>query len=405
MDARDRSPIRNAAAPAAAPGIRLDDVRVDHPDGTMALDGVTLDVAPGEVVAVVGPSGSGKTTLLRAAAGLVTARGTVEIGGRDVTHLAPRDRNVAMVFETGSLISSLSVEDNIGFGLRVQRMPDGERHDRVAAEAGRLRLARLLSRRPATLSVGERGRAHIGHALVRRPDAWLFDEPLGHLDPVERFDLRHRLAREAKEQGVPTLYVTHDPAEALAVGDRVAVLRRGRIVQVATPRDLYARPVDAFVAAFVAPGPVGLLLARIVRSGRFAGLQVGDRTLPLWHRLPARVEDHIGTPVALVLRAEDVQDGATTDDPDVARLPGTVVSTEFTGPCVLAAVEVRAPAPDCPGLEPPPLPAGTTRLVVRLPREHPVRIGDRLTVAVDAARVYAFDERTGRELWHPSDLD
>jgi ABC-type sugar transport system ATPase subunit len=429
MDASgdDVSLTRRAPGGGAPPGLRLRAVGVRHPDGTVALDGVTLDVAPGEVVAVVGPSGSGKTTLLRAVAGLVKVAGTVEIGGRDVTHLDPQRRDLAMVFETGALISSMDVEDNIGFGLRVQKVPPDERHERVAAEAGRLRLAQLLSRRPENLSAGERGRAHIGHALIRRPVAWLLDEPLSHLDPVERSGLRRRLVREAKRQQVPTLYVTHDPAEALAVGDRVALLREGRLVQVATPRDLYARPANAFVAAFVASEPVGQLLARVVGSGRFAGLRVGDRTLPFWSGLPAELEEHVGREVALVLRAQDVRDAADVEDPDLAHLRGVVVGTEFTGPSVLATVRIEAPAPSCPGLDPGPgavpgtvpgtgpgtgpgpgsgpdpaaWPAGTTRLVARLPRDHPARPGAQLTLAVDATRAHIFHPDTGQALWHP----
>ena len=405
MDAQGRnpSPAPRGAAGDARPGLRLRAVGVDHPGGTTALDGVTLDVAPGEVVVVVGPSGSGKTPLLRAVAGLVDVRGTVELGGHDVTRLRPEQRDLAMVFENSPLISALSVEDNLGFGLRMQNVPTVERHDRVAAEAGRLRLARLLNRRPANLSAGERGRAHIGHALIRRPVAWLLDEPLGHLDPVERFELRHRLAREARQQEVPTLYVTHDAAEALAVADRVAVLREGRLVQVDTPRGVYARPGNVFVATFVAPEPVGLLLARVVRSGGFAGLRVGPHTLPFWAGLPAELEGHVGRDVVLLLRAHDVRDATGIDDPDVARLPGIVVTTEFTGPSTLAAVQIDAPAPNCPGLEPTDLFTGTAHLVVRLPRDHPARLGADLTLAVDATRAHVFDPDTGEALRHPGD--
>jgi len=387
MEAVRRNPSATASgvAPGVGSALRLDAVRVDHPDGTVALAGITLDVAPGEVVAVVGPSGSGKTTLLRAVAGLVPVRGRVELDGRDVTRCEPAQRNLAMVFETGELISTLTVEGNLGFGLRVQKVPQDERRRRVAVEAGRLRLTRLLGRRPATLSVGERGRAHIGHALIRRPAAWLLDEPLGHLDPAERFQLRHRLALEAREQRVPTLYVTHDPAEALAVGDRVAVLQDARLAQVGTPRELYLRPVNAFVATFVDPEPVGLVAARVVRSGRFAGFRIADRVVPFWSGLPAELEEHVGRAVVLAWRAQAVRDAADVDDPDTARLPGVVVSTEFTGPSVLAVVEV----------------APTARLVVRLPRDRPVRRGATVTLAVDADRAHVFDAATGSALRHP----
>jgi multiple sugar transport system ATP-binding protein len=403
-DDGNATPTSNRQPEADAAVLHLRELRVVHPDGTVALDGVTLDVAPGEVVAVVGPSGSGKTTLLRAVAGLAQARGTVEIGGRDVSRLSADQRNLAMVFETGALISFLNIEDNIGFGLRIHKVPKDERQDRVASEAGRLRLGRLLNRKPANLSAGERNRAHIGRALVRRPSAWLLDEPLAHLDPAERFELRHRLVLEAKRQAVPTLYVTHDPAEALAVGDRVAVLHGGRLVQVDTPHRLYTRPVNAFVATFVASQPVGLLLARVIRSGGLAGFQVGDRTLPFWSGVPAELTSYVSKAVVLALRPEDVHDAAGVDDPDVARLHGVVVATEFTGPSLLAAVQIEAPAPSCPGIDTSAAPTDRALLVARLPRDHPVQLAADLTLAVNAARAHVFDPSTGEALWHPDDL-
>ena len=380
----------------------MDDVSVTLRDGTVALEAISLDVAAGEVMAIVGPSGSGKTTLLRAVAGLVKARGTIEIDGRDVSHLETEDRNLAMVFEAGSLLSFLDVAENVGFGLRVHKVRADDRRERVETEARRLRLSQLLTRKPGSLSAGERGRVDIGRALVRRPSAWLLDEPLAHLDPAERFELRHRLVQEAKRQQVPTLYVTHDPVEALAVGDRVAVLRDARLVQIDTPRDLYERPVDAFVATFVTSQPVGLLLARVVSEGGLAGFQVGARTLPLWSGLPPELEGYADKDVVLAWRPEDVEDAAGVQDPDVARLRGVVAATEFTGPSVLVAVEIDAPPPTGPGLEPLLVPADRARLVVRLPRDHPVTLAADLTLAVDAARAHVFDPSTGRALWHPA---
>jgi multiple sugar transport system ATP-binding protein len=383
------------------PGLRLTGVRVTHPDGVVALEDVTLDVARGEVLAIVGPSGSGKTTLLRAVAGLVEAAGRVEIDGRDVSGLSARERNLAMVFEAGGLLPFLNVEDNVGFGLRLHKVPKGERQDRVATQGRRLRLGPLLGRRPGDLSAGERGRVDLARALVRQPSAWLLDEPLGHLDPVERFEVRRQLVHAAKQYVVPTLYVTHDPVEALAIGDRVAVLQNGRLVQVDTPRGLYARPVNAFVTTFVSSLPVGLLPAKVVRAGEFAGLQVGDRTLPFWEGLPAALDWYVNRTVVLALRAEDVHDAAEEDDPDVAGLRGIVVATEFTGPSVIAAVELDVPPPAAPGLDPLVASSDRARLFARLRREHPVRLASFLTLAVDAARAHVFDQSTGVAVWHP----
>jgi multiple sugar transport system ATP-binding protein len=244
-----------------------------------------------------------------------------------------------MVLEGGSLIPFLDVTENVGFGLRLHGVPASERRERVTSQAWRLRLAHLLDRKPGSLSAGERGRADVAHALVRRPSAWLLDEPLAHVDAGERLELRHRIVEEVKAQGVPTLYVTHHPEEALAVGDRVAVLRDGRLVQVGTPHDLYDRPANAFVATFVTSEPVGLLPARVVRSG----FRVGDRTLPLWAGLPPELAGYVDRTVVLGLRAEDVGEAAGVDDPDVVRLRGIVVATEFTGRSVMATVELDAP--------------------------------------------------------------
>ncbi len=386
-------------------GVRLRDVRVTREDGTIALEQISLDVAAGELLAIVGPSGSGKTTLLRAVAGLVPAGGTVELAGRDVAGVSTDRRDLGMVFETSALVSILDVHGNLGLGLRLHHVPKDERNERVDVEATRMRLGRLLGRKPASLSAGERARTDIGRALVRRPSAWLLDEPLAHLDPGERFELRRRLVHEVKRQGVATLYVTHDPVEALAVGDRVAVLRQGRLVQVDTPRALYEHPVDVFVATFLASQPMGLVIGRLVSAAGLAGVRVGDRTVPFWRGTPPQLEGHQDRDLVLGWRPEDVLDAAGVDDPDVARLRGFVVATEFTGPSVLAFVELDAPAPTGDGVEPWVPPVARARLVARLPRDHTVQLGMSFTLAVDAARVHVFDPATGLALWHPVNVE
>src|SRR4051794_5221536 len=259
-------------------------------------------------------------------------------------------------------------------------------------------------RRPGRWA-GERAGADMGGALIRGPPAWLLDEPLAHLDPAERFEVRHRLVQEVKRQKVATLYVTHDPVEALAVGDRVAVLHQARLVQVASPRVLYARPANVFVATFVASQPLGLVTGRLVRAAGLAGVQLGERTVPFWAGLPPELEGYQDRDVALGWRPEDVQDATGVDDPDLARLRGLVVATEFTGPSVLAFVELDAPPATGEGVEPRVPPGDRARLVARLPRDHPVRLGMFLTLAVDAARAHVFDPTTGIALWHPVDLE
>ena len=228
--------------------------------GEWALRDVSLSLAPGEVLAVVGPSGSGKTTLLRLLTGLLApTEGTVEIDGRDVTGVAPERRPVAMVFQGFALMPHLTVRDNVAFGPRVRREPKEAAARRVADAAESLGLTPLLDRYPGQLSGGERQRVALARALVRDPVVFCLDEPLSSLDPQLRTDARRLLAPLLRAEGRCAVYVTHDQAEAMTMGDRVAVLRGGRLEQVATPRELYDAPATAFVASFVGSPPMALL--------------------------------------------------------------------------------------------------------------------------------------------------
>ncbi|HYN17799.1 MAG TPA: ABC transporter ATP-binding protein [Actinomycetes bacterium] len=389
---------------AVAAGLAVHDLTAVQRDGSVSVDDVSLRVAPGELLVVVGPSGSGKTTLLRAIAGLAELRcGRVEIGDRDVTGVEPYRRNIAMVFEAGALVPFLDVAGNLGFGLKNRHVPKEEVADRVSAEARHLRLSRLLPRKPATLSAGERGRVGIGKALIRVPALWLLDEPLAHLDAAQRFELRHWLGREVKRLGVTTVLVTHDPTEALALGDRIAVLDRGQLLQVDTPQGLYQRPGSVFVADFASTAGVGVVTARLVSSGGMAGYQVGERTLPCWSPVPPELEGHVGAEVALLLRPEDVHDAATLDDPDLARLPGTVLRTEFTGRDLAVTIELDAPPATCPGVDESGLAGGRARVRARFHRSSTARPGSPVTLAVDAGRAHVFDPTTGTALWHPTE--
>jgi len=227
-----------------------------------AVDDVTLSADPGEVLAVVGPSGSGKSTLLRLVAGLLTpSAGSVHVAGTDVTALSPEDRSAAMVFQGFALFPHLDVAANIGFGLKARRVPRAVRAERVATVAERLGLERLLSRRPAELSGGERQRVALARALLRDPAVFLLDEPLSSLDPVLRTSARRQLDALLRADGRCAIYVTHDQHEAMTLGDRVAVLRDGRLEQVGSPQELYQRPANTFVATFVGTPPMSLVPA------------------------------------------------------------------------------------------------------------------------------------------------
>jgi ABC-type sugar transport system ATPase subunit len=240
-------------------GIRLAGLAKSY-DGRPALRPLDLDAADGELLVVLGPSGCGKSTLLRLIAGLEEAdAGRVTIGGRDVTREPPGRRNVSMVFQSYALFPHMTVAENIGFGLRVREVPRAEAGDRVAAAAALAGCGALLDRRPSQLSGGERHRVALARALVREPDIFLLDEPLSNLDAELRAQTRADLKLLHRRVGATMLYVTHDQTEALTLGDRVAVLRDGELLQVATPRDLWREPANAFVARFVGSPGMNLL--------------------------------------------------------------------------------------------------------------------------------------------------
>jgi multiple sugar transport system ATP-binding protein len=306
-----------------------------------------------------------------------------------------------MVFQASALIPFLDVSDNLGWGLRVQRRPEPEVQQRVGGLARQLRLGRLLSRRPGQLSGGERGLADIGRAMVQAPDVFLLDEPLGDLDAVQRVEVRRQIVEIVRSLGVTTFYVTHDQAEGLAVADRIAVLDRGGVVQVGTPRELYERPVDLFVAGFIGDPPIGLLPARLVSSGGQAGFEVGTRTLPLWQEVPQPLLMHVGREVVLGLRAEDVHRAEGPSSPESVTLDAVVSDVEYTGPRNVVGLVVGAPPVALPGGH-----LSDASFVATLhaffPPQAAIRPGDAVRVAVEAARAHVFDAVTGRALYHPA---
>jgi len=242
--------------------------------GVLAVDRLELEARDGEFLVLVGPSGSGKSTALRILAGLdQPTEGRIRIGARDVTDVAPRDRDVAMVFQNYALYPHMTVGENLSFGLRMRRTPRAEVERRVAAAAAKLGLGPLLGRKPGALSGGERQRVALGRAIVREPSAFLFDEPLSNLDARLRAGTRTELVRLHRELRTTMVYVTHDQVEAMTMGQRIAVLRDGRLQQVAAPLELYDRPANRFVAGFIGSPPMnffeGRLEAEPVR--RFAG--------------------------------------------------------------------------------------------------------------------------------------
>ncbi len=363
----------------------LDRAVVALADGTVVLDDFTLLARRGELLAVLGPSGCGKSTLLRAIAGLQPLRrGRVLIQGRDVTRLEPPGRDVAMVFEKTALFPTLDLARNMGFGLTQRRTAAAEVEQRVDRQAQRLGIWGLLRRKPTEISMGQRGQAGIGRALVREPKVFLLDEPLANLDLAERSRMRRVIAETVKASGAATIYVTHDQTEAMAIGDRIAVIDAGRLQQEGTSADIYDRPVNLFVADFVGQAPLGIVPAHVVVSGGLAGYRVGDRTLMTWRQLPDGLAGSVGRAVTLGLRPESVTAVPPDPDPDATVLTGRVRAVERTGRDTFLTVEVSV-----------------GRLIGRFDGRLRVRVGDTIGLSIDAAAAHVFDAATGRALHHP----
>jgi ABC-type sugar transport system ATPase subunit len=349
------------------------------PNGVEAVAGVDLTVADGELVAVVGPSGSGKSTVLRLIAGLEEpTRGTIRINGRDVSGLAPQERDVAVVFQEPALYPYLSVFENLAFGLRARRVRKTEITSRVAEVAASLGLSAVLDRRPATLSGGQTRRVALGRAVARRPVAFLLDEPLTGLDTPLRAALRADVLNLHRTTGAAVLYVTHDQAEALATGDRVAVMDQGRMVQVGPPREVYERPASRFVAGFIGSPPMNLIPCRVDSDGGSVhlqpeGLEGVSLTFP-GEGIPGLVE--------LGLRPEHValsRDTGPRDTP-LTWLGGTfeVARIDFLGSEEVATVVL-----------------GPHTLAARLRPPAAVRSGDSVSVGLDLRQATLFDAGTG----------
>ncbi len=263
-------------------GIVLDDVWKVYPDGTEAVRALSLDIEDKEFIVLVGPSGCGKTTALRMVAGLeAISRGKVSIGDRVVNTLPPKDRDIAMVFQNYALYPHMSVFDNMAFGLKLQKMPKAKIDERVRGAAQILGLSELLGRKPKALSGGQRQRVAMGRAIVRNPRAFLMDEPLSNLDAKLRVQMRSEIARIQDDLGVTTIYVTHDQTEAMTMGDRVAVLRKGELQQVDAPQSLYEHPINLFVAGFIGSPAMNLVDATLTSTNDELIVEVGGFRLPV----------------------------------------------------------------------------------------------------------------------------
>ena len=281
-------------------GVQLNDV-VKKYGATQVIHGVNLDINEGEFCVFVGPSGCGKSTLMRMVAGLEeTTGGTIRIGTRDVTRLDPSQRGVAMVFQTYALYPHMTVEENMGFGLRMNGVPKDEIKAKVANASRILKLDDYLDRKPKALSGGQRQRVAIGRTIVRGPEVFLFDEPLSNLDAELRVEMRVEIARLHKEIGATMIYVTHDQVEAMTMADKIVVLRSGRIEQVGAPMDLYRNPDNRFVAGFIGSPAMNFLQGKV--SGGKVSVPALKQDLDLGIRLPVD-----GTEVEIGIRPEHIR--------------------------------------------------------------------------------------------------
>lgn len=374
--------------------VRLRDVSRVHPDGTRALSHVDLFVASGRRLAIVGPSGSGKSTLLRLVAGLdPLSEGHVEIDGEVVDDLSPAERDVALVFQEGALYPFLDVEGNLAFPLRLRGVRDVD--ERVGAEARAMGLRGLLRRRPRTLSAGHRQRVALGRATARLPSVLCLDEPLSDVDARERERLRREIVRVQQGMALTLLHATNDRTEALALGEEIAVLRGGRLEQVAEPTALHERPASPFVAAFI--GDAALLRATLEREGDAWWLALGRHRLR-FSGTPPLTPLAPGLPVVVGLRPDHLVDARLASAyPVDRRLRARALAVEHLGAEQRLHVALEA-TPVAAGDEPVPPRGGQARAVARLPRDSRVRVGDTVELAVDLRGVHLFDLATGRSL-------
>jgi multiple sugar transport system ATP-binding protein len=395
-------------------GVAFEQMSKVYPDGTKAVDALSLEIGDGEFMVLVGPSGCGKTTALRMVAGLEEITGgLLKIGDRIVNNVPSRDRDIAMVFQSYALYPHLSVYENIAFGLKIKKMPKAEIERRVNDAARILGLEPFLKRKPRALSGGQRQRVAMGRAIVRQPQAFLMDEPLSNLDAKLRVQMRAEIAGLQRTLGVTTIYVTHDQVEAMTMGDRVAVMRKGELQQVAEPQTLYDQPVNLFVGGFIGSPAMNMVEATLSSQNGGMIAQVGEQQVLIdAHTLEARpaLAGFEGKTVVLGIRPEDLEDAALSPDtPADHRLKGQVSLTEALGSEIMVHFSIEASQAATEEMRELAKDVGDERAVAQLEEggaptasfvgrfgaRSRVRSGDPLEVAVDSRALHFFDPETG----------
>jgi len=378
--------------------VRLDKITKVYPNGFQAVTELTLELNDGEFLVLVGPSGCGKSTALRMIAGLEEITdGDLYVGDRRMNDVAAKDRDIAMVFQSYALYPQMSVADNIGFPLRLRKVPKAERRKQVEHAAQILEITEQLDKKPSNLSGGQRQRVAMGRAIVREPELFLMDEPLSNLDAKLRVQMRADIAGIQRDLGVTTFYVTHDQVEAMTMGDRVAVIKDGYLQQVASPESLYAEPDNVFVAAFIGSPHMNLYEGMVEEEGDELAVRLGAQRLALdasvLNRRPA-LRAQIGQPVVVGIRPEDMEDAAVvTDHPDDQRLEAEVDVREALGAETLmhfglAVPSVNSGDPDALdelGAE------DKSRCTARFSADTEARPGDQIRVNVTTEKMHFFD--------------
>ncbi|MDH5421324.1 MAG: sn-glycerol-3-phosphate ABC transporter ATP-binding protein UgpC [Acidimicrobiia bacterium] len=389
--------------------ISLDGIGKIYEGGTRALTDVNLEINDGEFMVLVGPSGCGKSTLLRMIAGLEDiTEGTMKIGDTVVNDIPPKDRNIAMVFQNYALYPHMTVFDNMAFGLKLRKMPKDEITRRVEEAAKVLEITEYLPRKPKALSGGQRQRVAMGRAIVREPAAFLMDEPLSNLDAKLRVQMRSELGQLHARLKTTTVYVTHDQVEAMTMGDRVAVMRKGIIEQAASPRELYDEPVNLFVAGFIGSPSMNLVYADLTDSGDGMAATFGDSVLRLdSQNVAARpgLAAYAGKQIVLGIRPEAFEAaaaiGAEGDVPVKVSLVEQLGSEAFvhfeydSRPVVTQ--DIRELLAD-EGADESTL-GSTTKFVARINPDFAPALGDDIRLAVDTAKLHFFDPDTSQAIY------
>ena len=385
----------------------LTDVDKVYDNGFHAVKDLSLEIEDGEFLVLVGPSGCGKTTALRMVAGLEQiSDGTVEIGGRVVNQLSPKDRDIAMVFQNYALYPHLSVADNIAFGLRLRKTPKDEVDRRIGWAATMLGLAPLLDRKPKQLSGGQRQRVAMGRAIVRQPQVFLMDEPLSNLDAKLRVQMRGEISRLQHDLGTTTIYVTHDQVEAMTMGHRVAVMNAGALQQIDTPQRLYDEPANVFVAGFIGSPPMNLFLGQIEVEHAVVTLVLGDQRFVIPDaglERYSKLVGYAGQTVVAGARSEDLH--APETRPELQSLSAKLVNLEALGSETICYFRVDVPTigsvehvEEPTAVDAESIVAERPNFVASFPPRVSPRIDEEVQVAIDTARLHFFDEETGAAL-------